>query len=522
MQTTKKFKKIIVSILSSYSSIIFSFLVLFFLTPFMIKTLGDYKFGIWVLLNILIEYSEFTTLGVNSALQRYLAVAAGVGDKKEFNKIFTNGLLLNIFTFILIILISILASIIIYGLKPNDYQILAKLVIIVGFTTGLSFPLKTFAGINTAYIRFEKNIFIKFIQLLIKSGLIVVFLLNGYGLVALGFALLISTMTAGILYVYFGTRTINFLKIKFEYINLKSLKSLLKFGLKSFALQICNMLRSKSGEIIIWAFISIQSVTLYSIATKLNTNVNKFPSSFTEILLSVFSQIVYKESKEKIIGIFFTLSKALNCLVSLIFAGFLLLGHQFILIWLGQDYVFAYYPLVILGLAHYFGYIQSLGFNYLNAINKHQYYLIITVFEGVFTLLTSIILITVFDLGIIGVALGALIPVLIAKLFIQPLIVCKFLEVKKRIYYMFFAKNILIGLLLYIPAGYFILNTKIDSYLMVLYFGFLLCMIALFHLIIILDRREKLFLLEKIRNKFNFAEKLIKLLNKGEKYVAKS
>ena len=513
MAEKKDFQKIIISTFSRFSYYIMSLIALFFLTPFTINKLGNYNYGVWVLVSIFADYSCFTELGINSAIERNLAVAISNNDEKYFNKIFINGLFLNIITFLIITTVTLLASsgFIVFNFK--NYEIIAPLILLVGLSTAFMFPFRTYTAILTANIRFEITSYIRLVELSIRSILIVLFLLKGYGLVALGFSLFISTMISNVLFCIFGKKLASFLNLKFSYINKETLKDLFKFGLKTFIIQLSNMLRFKLDEIVIGAFISVKSITSYSIANKLNTNANQFYSSFLDVFNPFFAQQLNNQSKENTKKMYFLFSKVTISLTTFIFSGFLLLGYPFIKLWMGINYVNAYYPLIILGAAYYLTYIQAVGVNYIFAINKHQYLGYVTIFEGILNLILSIMFVLTFKLGIIGVALGTLVASITTKIFIQPLIVCYFLQITKKTYYKFYLTNLFKGLTLYSFVGYGIWVLNINNYSVIVLSGFALLITAIIHFIIILNKDEKIFLINKMISKYAFIENILIKIN---------
>jgi O-antigen/teichoic acid export membrane protein len=110
-----------------------------------------------------------------------------------------------------------------------------------------------------------------------------------------------------------------------------------------------------------------------------------------------------------------------------------IVGKALILRWMGSSYVDAYPVLVILTIAIMAELIQKPSNNVLFAIAKHRFYGITNIVEGILNLALSVLLIREF--GIIGVAFGTMIPLLIFKLIVLPVYTCRCIALSPKDYY---------------------------------------------------------------------------------------
>ena len=496
------FKKIILSASSKFSYQILSILIVFFLTPLMIKTLGNYKYGIWVLVNIFAGYYAYTDLGLSSAIERNMAVAIGKKNDSEFKNIFVNGVFLNLICFIAVIIISLLSFYIINLLNIKGHSLISTLILIMGLNLAFTFPFRCFYSIISANIRFDIISGINIFQLISNSLATVYLLLNGYGLIALALANLCTTVISNLAYLYFAPKLSNLICFDFKFINKKEIQKLFNYSSKTVLVQVAEILKFKLDEIITASCVSINMVTTYSIPNKLNSNANSFGSNFLTILHPLFSKNMKIKSDEEKIKLFYFTSKIMITISCLFFFGFLFLGKQFINLWVGTDYSVAYYVLLILSFFSFIAFIQGIGAQYLFSANKHQYFAFIAILEGVLNLLFSLIYVIYFKLGVIGVALGTLTPALYTKLVLQPNYICKVLKLKLKSYYLFLLKNVIIGGLMYLPMGLFAFSFNINNYLKFFGFVFAFLILSLAHFIFIANKQEKAILVKKLLMEF--------------------
>ena len=65
------------NILSNWAGFLVEACVAFYLSPFVIHTLGDTSYGIWILLTSLTGYFGLLNLGLRPAINKYVAEFAG-------------------------------------------------------------------------------------------------------------------------------------------------------------------------------------------------------------------------------------------------------------------------------------------------------------------------------------------------------------------------------------------------------------------------------------------------------------
>lgn len=499
MAEKSNFYKIIISTVSRLSSHILSIVITFFLTPLMIKTLGSYMYGIWVLANIFAGYYTYSDLGITSAVERNLAVASGDGDKKQFTKILVNGVFLNLITAFVILFISLSTYLIMNYIQFKDYKLISTVVFLIGFNFALCTPFRSFYAIVFANIRFELISAINIAQTIANFILTAYLLLHGYGIIALALLNMFISIIANFTCLYFASRLYNFNDFDFRLVKKDTILSLFNYSSKTVVIQIADILKGKLDEIVTASFISISMVTTYSIGSKLNSYSFSFLYTITSVLQPLFSKNINIKTDEEKAELFYFTSKAMIVMSCLILFGFLFLGRQFIILWMGPSFHGAYWVLVILGTYYFVSAIQGSASTYLYSSNKHHYLAVMSIIEGVFNLIFSLLFVIYFKMGIVGVALGSLVPAIFTKLIYQPKLICKILKLKTTDYYLFMVKNILIGAIVYISAGLFVLQFKMDNYLK--FFAFIFIFLAMFivHILLITTKEEKANLLTKIR-----------------------
>ncbi|MCK4462950.1 MAG: hypothetical protein KAU58_01430, partial [Candidatus Omnitrophica bacterium] len=79
--------------------------IAFFMMPFIIHSLGDKMYGLWIVIGSFFAFYSLFELGLDSGIQRYLSREIGKKDYKEANVVFNTSLF--IFSLIGLFLLSL-------------------------------------------------------------------------------------------------------------------------------------------------------------------------------------------------------------------------------------------------------------------------------------------------------------------------------------------------------------------------------------------------------------------------------
>jgi O-antigen/teichoic acid export membrane protein len=181
-------------------------IVTFFLMPFVIRSIGDRWYGLWVLAGALIGYYGFLDLGLSIANERFISRAMGKGDQSELNEVFNTCLFLLFVAGILALIASTIIAIVTpqFVEDPTDIRVFRTIIMMIGFTMAFSFPTRAFVGFLHAHVRFDVLNIIEIIKLFLRTALILYFLGKGGGIITIAIISLgmeIFQMTIIVIYV---------------------------------------------------------------------------------------------------------------------------------------------------------------------------------------------------------------------------------------------------------------------------------------------------------------------------------
>jgi O-antigen/teichoic acid export membrane protein len=171
---------------------------------------------------------------------------------------------------------------------------------------------------------------------------------------------------------------------------------------------------------------------------------------------------------------------------------YLILGERFITLWMGKEYAHSgILVLMILSIGHLLSLVHYPIHYLLLGISRHYIIAYLRVAEAVVNIVLSIILVNYW--GIIGVALGTVIPHLVLMVIVLPAMACNLLEIK---FFFFLRKSILrplasaviFGLVCFAAQHYFPARS------LVLFFTEVLCLLVIYLFIvwsIALEQKER-------------------------------
>lgn len=428
-------------------------LIAFVMTPIIIHSLGDRMYGFWILIGTFIGYYGLFDIGLSSSVQRFVSRALGQNDMNEMNSIINTTFFMFLIIGIVTIICSLGAAIFsTYFIKsPEEISLFRKVIIILGFSVALGFPIKVFQGVLTSYLRYDLTAYVSMIQAISSSFIIYYFLKQGYGIWALTVISFFANLVEYILTVIYAKRVFPELKINYHLFSKERVKLLFGYSSKTFIAQLGDILRFRVDSIVIAGYLSVSLVTYYSVGAKIIEFFGNFIMGSIGLMSPVFSQYEGRSDYDAIRSRFLQVTKI--SVVASIFIGMSIIfyGKVFIQRWMGSGFESSYTVVVILCIPYIIALMQNPSISLLYGISKHHFYAISNTIEAVLNLTLSIILVKYF--GIYGVALGTAIGMIIFKLLIQPVFVCRAIKLSLSEYYIntlgYTALKMLVPLMIY-------------------------------------------------------------------------
>lgn len=419
----RKFEKIQIlkNVGSSWSALATNVMVGIFLWPFILHHLGDAAAGIWVLIFSVTGYYGLFDLGIRSSIIRYVSKYTATDDRERLTRFVNTSL----FTYACIGVVSMALTTLLsssvehlFKIPPAMHSQARLLLLMVGTSVSLSFPLGVFGGMLEGLQRFYILNWTNIGATLARAGLIVYFLHRGYGLLTVALITVGLPILSSILRGFIVFRICP-VPVGLKYMDRDSFRHMANYGGTTFLVLVAARLRFRTDELVLGSMMSAVAVTYFNIGARIVDYAQEFVSSLAQVFVPMSSQSEATGNLDRVRKIYIAGNRVCAFLTFPITAILLLFGRHIIRIWVGARYIPPSYPvLVVMMVGFAFMLSQAASTRVLFGLGKHQTLARITVIEGVANLILSIALVP--SLGIVGDALGTAIPLGFTYLVFMP------------------------------------------------------------------------------------------------------
>ncbi|MGH9540758.1 MAG: lipopolysaccharide biosynthesis protein [Terriglobales bacterium] len=409
------------SILSNWAGLAVSGVVSFLLTPLLIHRLGAVYFGMWVLAASLLDYYGLLDIGMRTALFRFIARFEGAGQREELDT--TLGTALALAMGVVVLLLALLPPLALWlphffaaaGAAGRAFQWTLALV---GLTLAATMPARVLGSYLCGIRRFDLYNCAGMATVILRGALIAAVLLRGLGIVAVAAASLGAALVSLALSGWLVRRADPAARLRWRHASWARARQLIDYGIYAFLNVSGESLRSYTDAIVIARVLTMALVTPFSIATRLIEYFKSVISAAGGPLLGRMSEIEGRAESDRLRQCFLQSTKYF-AMASALLGGLLILdGRELIRVWIGADYVSSYPLLVVLTVGYIACFSQLPSQLVVFAVARHRFLAALTLTEGVANLLLSIYWARRY--GLLGVALGTAVPLLAAKLLVEP------------------------------------------------------------------------------------------------------
>jgi len=404
-------RQILKNVGSSWSALAINVIVGIFLSPFILHHLGDAAFGIWVLIFSVTGYYGLFDLGIRSSIIRYVSKYTATDDRERLTQFVNTA----IFSYscigaVSMVLTAAVSSSVehVFKIPPEMHSQARILLLMVGASVSLGFPLGVFGGMLEGLQRFYILNWTSIGATLARAALIVYFLHRGYGLIT------VALLTVGLPMISSVLRGIIVFRLcpvplGLQYVDRASFRHMANYGGTTFLVLVASRLRFRTDELVLGTMMSTVAVTWFNIGARIIDYAHEFVSSLAQVFVPMSSQSEATGNLDRVRKIYIAGNRVCAFLTFPITAILIVFGKHIIRVWVGARYVPHSYPvLVVMMIPFAFMLAQAASTRVLFGLGTHQTMAAVTVIEGAANLILSIALVP--PLGIVGDALGTAIP----------------------------------------------------------------------------------------------------------------
>ncbi len=404
-------KQMKIGAIISYFNIVLNMVVSVFLTPFLISSLGSAEYGVYRIIQSFAGQLSIASFGISTLIIRNIVY---FNEKKQQKEKENFLFFAKIITFALALLILLVGGImhgsldVIYAksMSAGELELAKQLFIFLVVNIALNIVCDSYTGLITAHEKFAVANFSKTIKLTLRIILIVVLL--KMGVKSIGIVVtdcVVSAIVFVIVFIYGKIKVKE--KAKFHYFDKPLLIQCVTFSFAIFLQTIINQVNQNLDNVILGAMTDPETVTLYSVGLSLFITYSTFVTAIGSLFGPKATKLVANNaSGEEMTDFVIVPGRLQFMLAGLIITGFILFGKNFISIWVGDEFMSAYYITLMLIIPGTIPFIETTTESLLNAKMKRLGRSLILIFMCLVNVVVSVICIKQF--GYWGAAIGTM------------------------------------------------------------------------------------------------------------------
>jgi len=412
-----------------------SMVVLFFLSPFVIHTLGNVQYGIWSLLSVLTGYMGMLDLGVRASTGRHVTLYIGKDDHKSVDETIRTSLAFFSAFGILIVVVGVALGWIFpsaFSSVPVEYHALVRLLLpMLAMNMWLTAFRSVLASVLIAHDRFDLSNAVDLIMLAIQTAGTVLVLNAGLGLLGLTLIVFGCNLLGMLITWMLARRIYRRLRVWPLVLSKARMREILGYGFAAFIAAIAIKIVGQTDLIIVGAVIGVGEVTTYSVGAMIVYYSSTFIGQIGSTFFPPVQRAVAKGDIESARWLFFRQVRlSLICGLPM-YIGFIIFAEPFIRLWMtGPSFPQSAVESAALVMGILAGskllYLLTIGSDGILASMGHiRFNAVVTIIEAGLNLGLSLLFVFVFDWDFAGVAAGTLVSLFMVRTFIQPWYACR-------------------------------------------------------------------------------------------------
>ncbi|MDA0834755.1 MAG: oligosaccharide flippase family protein [Planctomycetota bacterium] len=387
------------------------------LMPYVLHTLGNEQYGTWIFISSVAGYSGLMYLGFGETISRFVATSYAVRDWGRVNQVVSAIWVI----YLLMGAVAIGVSAILAWFAPQLYDWgtvppleIQAVILVLGLNVAFALVGSVYGGVLMGIQRFDVERSIVMIAGIIRLIATYALLQSSWGLLTMALIHLGITFCENVASYFAAYKLVPTLRVRLSVARWHILKECSSFSLYAFIDSISAQVIDATDSVVIGLFLGAEAIVPYYIALRICHFISR-PIQYIGLVsiprageLHVGSEarhlhrLVFKGA-----GLAFLLTS--SCLL-----GSAYFGSALISTWVGSGYEQSYLILMILLSSRVIALTVGVLRSVLFGIGQMKVASLIYLAEGVANITCSLILIQFW--GILGVAIGTAVPVLVIEL----------------------------------------------------------------------------------------------------------
>lgn len=433
----------------------------FVLPRLVFDRIGVEMLGVWDFGWALVAHLTLVGGGVLSAVSREVAQYTGNHDVARLRNVISTCFVL--FTVVGVIVAGVTAtaaafvSVFLPGLSPAAVADARWVVVLLGLSAAVHFPFHVFNGVITGHQRYVlHNVIMSGTHVATIAGVLAVLLL-GLGLPAMAGVYLLGELAAGGIKLYFARRICPEWRIARRYVTRDMLRHVLTFGGKTFLRSVSTVVLYQTNLIFVGYFLGVESVALFARPRSLVRSVDRIIQKVAMVFTPRASHLQASGDPGALLQ---SMHQATQYILYVALPSVLLLallGGPLIEVWMGGKFADGML-IAVLAVGHLAMFAQRGAYHVLMGMARHGWPAFAEFVASLVGIGLTVLLVGYFKLGLLGAALGLVVPMTLVNLFVTPIYACRVLDASPlRFWYRAAAKPLLLA----VPFGAVLVLTRL-------------------------------------------------------------
>jgi O-antigen/teichoic acid export membrane protein len=407
------------NVTTDYLAIAVNLIVGMLILPFNVAHLGKSAYGLWILTASITTYFSMLDLGYGSAQVKFAAQYRARRDSRALNEIAST--LFFLFLGIGVVAYGIAIALAfnferLFNVTPEQASTGRTILLILAVYVALSFPFSVFGGIVNGFQRNYLNGVISIINVGVQAIVNVIVLLAGYGIIEL-----VATTTAVHVLCYIAYRLNAYrvfpgLSIRLRHFKAARLREVTAFSSFLLLIDIAAKINFATDTMVIGAFMSTAAIAVWAVASRLIGATRMLTNQLNSALFPVVVDSAAKGRPDRLRFVLLQGTRLSLAMVIPIASVLCLLAHAVVTAWVGPSFMESVPVIYILAGVVTARVGTASAATLLKGADRHKFLASTNLVIAVANVILSIILVQ--RMGLIGVALGTLIPLGAASIFV--------------------------------------------------------------------------------------------------------
>ncbi|MGG2947782.1 oligosaccharide flippase family protein, partial [Geobacillus stearothermophilus] len=384
-------------IILSYLQIVVQIIIGILYIPILIYFLDQEEYGLYQLLGSILVYLNLFDFGLSNTVTRYYSKYLALGDKRDQENLLALSMALYtiltvLLTIVGIILFFYLDKIFMHSLTVSELELVKRMYLIVLVNVAISIVSAIFNSIIAAH---EKFLFLKsitIVQTILRPIIVLaIFSIHASALILVVIDTIFNVFNI-VLKIYFSFNKLH-VKIKYHYFNKNLLKEMIRYTFFVFLTAVMDQIFWRSNYLILGVLSGTAAVAVYSIALQMISLYMSLSTAISGVFLpSITKKVINNVTDKELTNIFVKIGRLQYIILGAVLIGFILYGKEFIMIWVGRNFIESYFISLIIMIPFTLDLIQNIGLSILQAKNMYGFRAVVFFIIAVINIIFAIVL----------------------------------------------------------------------------------------------------------------------------------